>query len=212
MQRKETTKLFRGKYQHKVVLVCAGASVFRGADIDSVISKLDKVDLTANNNNRRYRVVYIRFPEELKYAYDLAFALKKVSDLVEIRVESPWISIYTNDESIVDTLINLDKNNVKYVSSPAKGTNLSVGTVIMSKCEHDYRITLGKTYHENSSFVVWAESQADKVRLTKRCRRSLLDPKSSGGTYFYLTGDNVLLMAKVHLGSTIAKVERITKK
>lgn len=209
---KETTKLFMGKYQHKIVLVCAGASVFRGSDMDVAISKLDKVDLTADNVNHKYRVAYIRTKEELKYAYDLANALKQVTDHVEVRVESPWVSVYTNDDKIIDALVKLDENSVKYVSSPAKGTTLDVGTVIMSKRDYEYKVTLGRTLSENSSFVDWAEAHAGKVLLTKSCKRDMLKPHSWGGSHFYLTGDNVLLMARLHLGSSILKVEKITKK
>ena len=201
-----------GKYQHKVVLVCAGASVFRGSDMDAAISKLDKVDLDANNTAYRYRVVYIKTKEELEYAYSLANTLKQVNDRVEVRVESPWVSVYTNDDKIIDTLIKLDESSVKYVSSPAKGTQLSAGTVVMSKRDYEYKITLGRTLCENSSFVNWAEAHAGKVLLTKSCKRDMLKSSSWGGSHFYLTGDNVLLMARLHLGSSITKVEKITKK
>ena len=180
--------------------------------MDVAISKLDKVDLTANNVNQKYRVAYIRTKEELKYAYDLAFALKRMGDLVEVRVESPWVTVYTNDKKVVNTLVKLDENNVKYVSSPAKGVTLSAGIVVMSKRDYEYKVTMGSTLSENSSFVDWAEAHAGKVLLTKSCKRDMLKPKSYGGSHFYLTGDNVLLVAKMHLGSTIAKVERITKK
>jgi hypothetical protein len=101
---------------------------------------------------------------------------------------------------------------VKYVSSPAKGVTLTAGTVLMSKRDYEYKVTMGRTLSENSSFVDWAEAHANKVLLTKSCKRDMLKPHSWGGSHFFLTGDNVLLMAKMHLGSTIAKVERITKK
>jgi hypothetical protein len=35
--------------------------------------------------------------------------------------------------------------------------------------------------------------------------------RSWGGTHFYITGDNNLLMAKMHLAGAISKVERIIK-
>jgi hypothetical protein len=64
---------------------------------------------------------------------------------------------------------------------------------------------------EQSAFVEWAESQAGKVLLTKSCKRDLLNESSWGGNHLYITGDNVLLMAKMHLGSIIAKIEHITR-
>jgi hypothetical protein len=67
---------------------------------------------------------------------------------------------------------------------------------------------MGATKQDYSSFVEWAENHP-KVKLTKSCRRDLIRGKSWGGTHFYVTGDNNLLMTKMHLGGTISKVQRI---
>jgi hypothetical protein len=80
----------------------------------------------------------------------------------------------------------------------------------MSKVNFDYKVTLGKTNQECSAFVQWAENNA-KLKLTKSCKTELSKNKSWGGTFFYITGDNNLLMAKMHLGGSINKVERIIK-
>jgi hypothetical protein len=58
--------------------------------------------------------------------------------------------------------------------------------------------------------VAWAGTNS-KLKLTKSCAKALLKPRSWGGSYFYITGDNNLLMAKMHLGGCISKVERIIK-
>ena len=210
MLHKTTTKLFSGKYQHKIVLVCAGASVFRSGDMDATIAKLDKVDVIANRMDH-YRTTKIGTKEDLAYAYQLAGTIKRLGNDCNIRVESPWISIYTNNELVIDTLVKLDESRVKYISSPLVGTTLTVGTIIMSKRNFDYKITLGRTRSENSAFVQWAESQTGKMHLTKSCKRQLLQNSTWGGSHFYITGDNVLLMAKMHLGGAISKIERITR-
>jgi hypothetical protein len=181
--------------------------------MDVVIDKLDKVNLA--NNNAAYqhrRNNKIRTSEELTYALQLASTLKRIHDYVEIRVESPWVSIYTNDLRIVDTLVKLDETKVKYVSSPAVGTTLEEGMIIISNRDYDYRVTVGKTMQEHTAFVEWADANSDKTRLTKSCRKDLLNDSSWGGSYFYITGDNALLMAKMLLGSVISKVETITRK
>jgi hypothetical protein len=126
----------------------------------------------------------------------------------DIRVETPWVSIYTNNINDINYLIKLDEDNVKYVSSP--DSSLEVGTIVMPKMPFDYRITLGKTTKSHSEFIEWA-SAMNKLRLTKSCIRALERPRSWGGTHFYVKGDNVLLMAKMHLGGSISKIERIVK-
>jgi hypothetical protein len=157
---------------------------------------------------RSYRTK-IRTQEELDYAFQLHNALSKMSG-IDVRVESPWISIYANDEGQINLLASLNTNNVKYVSAPPKDTSLISGTVIMPKIDYDFRITLGKTSSEHSAFLEWADSTG-KVRITKSCRQALTRSRSWGGTHFYLSGEKMLLVAKMHLGGSIAKIERIIK-
>lgn len=210
MQYKTTTRLFKGTYQYKVVLVCAGASVFRNGDIESAIQNLKRVVIDKKQALYIPNTVRIKTQEDLDYALKLAHTLMYMED-IEIRVESPWISIYTNTLKNVNALTKLDEDHIKYVSVPPKDTTLVENTVIMPKMNYDYRVTLGKTSHENSAFVEWAESNP-KLKLTKGCKTELQRPKSWGGTHFYVLGDNNLLMAKMHLASSIAKIERIVKK
>lgn len=80
----------------------------------------------------------------------------------------------------------------------------------MPKINFDYKVTIGKTIQEHSAFIQWAEGNA-KLKLTKSVKKELSKHRSWGGAYFYLTGDNNLLMAKMHLGGSINKVERIIK-
>ena len=213
---KTTNRLFRGIYQYKVVLVVPGAALFRSGDMDSTKEHLDKInisDATSKNTNQTpYYVTWkagIKTQEDLDYAYKLHDQIKKLNNF-DIRVESPFISIYSNSEKDINTLAKIDESKVKYISRPPINTTLASSTIVMPKMNYDYRITLGKTTHEHTSFITWAESN-QKVKLTKSCIRDLTKDRSWGGTHFYITGDNNLLLAKMHLGSAINKVERIVK-
>lgn len=208
MQFKTTTKLFRGIYQYKIVLVCSGAQWFRCGDMTTTLEHLKKVNLESPKANT-WRNIHIKTQEDLDYAFKLQSALSKMSD-IDVRVESPWISIYTNNKKHITTLTNLDKNQVKYVSAPPSNSTLASNTIIMPKMNYDFRITLGKTSHEHSAFIAWAESNS-KVKLTKSCKLDLLKDRTWGGKHLYVTGDNNLLMVKMQLGDSIAKIERIIK-
>jgi len=212
MQYKITRKLFGGIYQYKIVLTCAGSSLFRHADLDSVYKSLSEITLSNQPRQSQfgtYRTAGISTQDELTYALQLHKALSKMSD-IDIRVESPWLSIYSNKLADINALAKIDKHQVKYISKPPDNTTLDAGTVIMPKMNYDFRITLGKTTQEHSAFIQWAEANK-KLKLTKSCIKDLLKPRSWGGTHFYITGDNNLLMAKMHLGGSISKVERIVK-
>lgn len=206
MQFKTTKKLFEGIYQYKIVLTCAGSSLFRAGQIDSALTELRSISF--ENNKVRYHN-HIKTQDDLDYALALATELSKLKDF-DLRVESPWISIYTNSLTDINKLVSIGRNHVKYISKPPDNTSLDAGTVIMPKMDFDYRITLGKTIQEHSAFISWAESNK-KCKLTKSCIRDLSKTRSWGGTHFYITGDNNLLMARMHLGGSISKVERIIK-
>jgi hypothetical protein len=195
---KTTTKLFHGIYQYKIVLVSSYASNFRSGDWDKCLEQIEK-SLNISPKN----------VEEKKYATDLQALLSRLSGL-EIRVESPWISLYSNNKTDIDNIAKIDKSRVKYISQPADTVSLDAGTVLMPKMNYDYRVTLGKTTQPNYPFIEWAENST-KCKLTKSCIRDLTKTRSWGGTHFYITGDNNLLLAKMHLGGSISKVERIIK-
>jgi len=163
----------------------------------AAIATLKKVEFTKNKDDTGYG---IKLATELMH-----------ESAIDVRVESPWISIYTNNQSLIKKLVKINPDHVKYVCEPETGANLQEGTIIMPKMDYDYRVTLGKTVQEHSAFIAWADTNK-KCKLTKSCIRELQRPRSWGGTHFYITGDNNLLLAKMHLGGSISKVERIVKK
>jgi hypothetical protein len=176
----------------------------------ATLEHLQQINLAQNEKTYpNWRNYYIKTQDDLDYALALQHTLSKQTD-IDIRVESPWITVYTNSKKHIDALAKIDKERVKYISEPAAKTTLEQNTIIMPKMDYDYRITLGKTIQEHSSFVEWAETNP-KLKITKSAKVDLLKPRSWGGKHFYLTGDNNLLLAKMHLGSSIAKIERIVK-
>ena len=205
MLTKITNRLFNNKYQYKVVLVCGGASYFRDRDFDQIRQRLAGF----NFEERYYKNAGIKNQEELDWTLKLLVTLQNLKDY-SVRVEQPFVSIYTNTKKDVDKLIKLEPGKVKYISIPPSNSTLLENTIISTKIDFDYRITLGKTTREHSAFVDWASSNK-KLRLTKSCIKELHKARSWGGTYFYITGDNNLLMARMHLGEAINRVDRIVK-
>jgi hypothetical protein len=203
---KETKSLFLKKYQYKIVLVCPAASSFRGGDFETALKELK----TYNLGGKIYG-----WQNRIKNQLDLEFSIALCSDLkilqgIELRVESPFVSIYTNNLKDVNSLERKYSDNIKYISKPSKPGTLEEGTIVMPKMNYDFKVTLSATKTEYSAFISWAESNS-KIRITKSCKRDLTKSRSWGGTHFYVTGDNNLLMAKMHLGGCIAKIQRIVK-
>ena len=207
MKVKETRSLFLGKYQYKVVLVCPAATLLRGGDIDGAIKELAK--FTWGDRNTWQWQSRLKSPDDIDYCKALCLDLKKLQDFV-VRIESPTVNIYTNNLKDVNLLTKKYQDHIKYISKPSEDTVLTEGTVVMTKMDFDFRVTMGATRQEYTSFIDWAENNA-KIKLTKSCKRDLTRSRSWGGTHFYVTGENNLLLVKMHLGSTLSKVERIIK-
>jgi len=203
---KTTSKLFRGIYQYKIVLVCPNAHFFRNSDWQQCLHLLQKSSISPGV---RQGSLSFKSVEDKDYALALYEVLSVLVDL-NVRIENPWITVYTNNKSHLDDLTKLDKTRVKYICLPPVNVSLSSDTVIMPKMNYDFQVTLGKTTQEHSAFISWAASN-QKLKLTKSCIAALTRNRSWGGTHFYVTGDNNLLMSKMHLGGSISKVSRIIK-
>lgn len=205
---KTTNKLFNGKYQYKIVLIVPGASMFRSGKMDVTFRLLNDVDLTKSAYTATFYRANIKTPDDLDYCFRVCKAISKLED-IHVRVESPWVAVYTNSKKDVDKLVKLDESRVKYISAPA--ATLEEGTIILPKVDFEFKVTLGRNKTELSAFINWAETNS-KVKLTKGCIKHLTDPSGSwGGSYFYITGDKNLLVAKMHLGGIINKIERVLK-
>jgi hypothetical protein len=192
------------------VLAVPGAQYFRSNRLDYTLDQLKRIDIrTGTMTGGYYASSSIKTNDDLKYAFKLHEFLSSITDYT-LRVESPWISFYTSNKQDADKLVKFSSKQVKYICKPNLNTGLTANTVILPKINYEFRVILGKTTQEHSSFIKWAEGNA-KVKLTKSCIRDLSKARSWGGTYFYITGNNNLLLAKMHLGGSISKVEQIIK-
>ena len=210
MLQKVTKSLFKGKYQYKIVLVTPLASLFRNCDMDATFELLTKAhdSFTLQDPARpviSYKKVNVKTEEDFNYAFALQKQIKKMLDF-DLRVENPWISLYTNSKKDIDAITKIDSSKIKYVCAP--DSIIEPGTIIMPKVPYDYRLTIGKTTQSYTAFIEWAEV-TKKVRLTKSCKKMLISNRSWGGAYMYIKGDNALLMAKMHLGGAVGKIERV---
>jgi hypothetical protein len=191
------------KYGHKAVLVVPGAQWFRGNHLDVVEEKLKSANVNQNFTSK------IRTPADLEYSKKVCTAIQSMSDY-DIRVETPFISVYTNNPQDIDKLSNIDTERVKYISKPPAG-GISKNTVIMEQEGWDYKITLGRTKQSYQEFVEWAENGKGLVKLTGGSKQALLRSYHWGGTHFYVKNDKALTMIRVFLGSSISRVDQVVK-
>jgi len=202
---KYTTRLFFKKYKYKIVIVSKGAGWFRGNDLENV-----KQQLSDNGSKIKFSIPLT--DTEKTFVLKLYTTLTKCIDY-DLRIEHPLISFYSNSATDVEKLAKLDPNTVKYVSFPEHGSEdkLDAQKVLVKNLDYGYRITMGRTRQEFTSFVKWCEGKSEKVKLPKRASKDLCKPHSWGGYYFYVRDDKTLTMVKMFLGGHIQLVESVTK-
>ena len=206
IQTKQTTKRFNNKYKYKIVLVSKAASWFRGCDFETVAKGLQE---QSNPDAGPWQVKLNPF--EQTYTLSLLINLKKFKDY-ELRIESPFISFYTNTETDIEKLAKIDPDRVKYVCLPVQGTEdiLDQGSVIVKNLDFAYKVTMGRTRQDFSEFVKWCEGK-DKIRMPKRAKADLSKSKCWGGSHFYVKDDKTLTMVKMFVGGFIHSVESVIK-
>ncbi len=206
IQTKQTIRLFNGKYKYKIVLLSKAASWFRGGDIENV--KKNLANVSSSNS------VWVKklTADDMLYVTRLITALQPMENFL-IRVESPYINFYSNNDRDVEKLAKIDSQNVKYVCLPEPGseTLLDDKKVLVKNLDYAYKITMGRTRQNHSNFVNWCIGKEDRVRLTKSASRYLSKNSSWGGYYFYVKDDKTLTMVKMFLGEGINLVESVVK-
>lgn len=186
---KETTKLFHRKYQYRIVLVCTGVGIFRGNNLDLIWAKLQNYEA---NDDRTY-------------LHKLYKCLESFSSEYALRVETPWLSIYTNNTELLQELRDIDLQKVKYIYRP---TVPIIDGEIVSTLPYDYKVTIVKQKQvDYSTFINWANA-SENFRLTNSCKQET-SRYHSIPSYFYVKGEKNLTMAKIHLGNSIHRIEKV---
>ena len=178
--------------------------------LDVVLEELELIKATGkirsflvNRNIRNEK-------KELQYVRQLHKTLTNASNFL-IRIEHPLMSIYTNNESLVEEISNLDPDSIKYICLPEKNKSslLVEGVVLVKNIDYGFKVHLGPSGN-NESFVKWCKEN-DKIKLSKRAERNLLLQKSFGGYYFYVKDEKTLTMVKMFIGASIHKIEKVIK-
>jgi uridine kinase len=197
---KKLNKLYLGKYQHKIVLVCKGAFYLRGNDLNKVYRNL----LSVNTKQYDY---YQPNAFDLNYLFEVVDCLQTIDDF-KIRIENPYISIYTTNKKAINRIKKIDKSKVRTIYELPK--DIQSGEVL-STLPYDYKVYIKNNRKPNDGFINWTQDNKN-IRLTKTTKLFLSEQTVwPAEGYFYITGDKNLTMAKIHLGNVIKKIEKIVR-
>lgn len=199
---KPTTKLFNDTYKYKVVVVTALAHWFKKEFILNFTKKLKELTETSSS-------LWIQLKKEggSAYAESVYDVLTSITNY-NVRVEHPYLHIYTNNLSDIQTIVDLNESRVKFVFLPENEDLLSAGVVFSKRINFQYKITLGQSAQSYDSFVKWCKDNP-KIRITKKTEKNLLRARSYDPGYFYVKDDKSMTMVKMFVGAIIRKVETI---
>ncbi len=211
MKLKKTSKLFFDKYALKVAVNTILANTFRDNRLDNVESTIALYDERFRNSKTAY-VPHHLWAGRRVNKFDLAVLkvvykhLKTAKDYT-LRIESSCINIYSNDETLIDTISKEAEHFVYYVSKPATTEikdyllNNKFKIIANGKPEYQFKVTVNPLRDEVDGFIDWAKQMPDKIKL-------LSPPKWTEG-YFYAVDQKVVTLCRLFLGSKIRRVDEM---
>jgi hypothetical protein len=200
---KHSTRLFQGKYKYKIVFTSGVAGWFRGNSVGNIRQSYERKDSYYHNKTAN--------PIELTHALKMSDVLETMEDW-NARVETPFVSIYLNNERDLESIVKNCKDRVKYVEIPDPKSQdlLTQGFVLVKKLDFKFRVSLGISNQNHCDFVHWCENNP-KIRMPKRAKRDLTRDGNTGGGFFYVKDEKSLTMVKMFLGRTITRVETVVQ-
>jgi hypothetical protein len=206
IQVKRTKKLFDNTYKYKAAVLCIFAGYFRGNNIQFAQQKLRDVKKSGILPVWAKKAT----SDDIDFALGLCKTLSKLQDY-SIRIENPVVSFYTNSDNDLKTVTDLNPDSVKYVSIPEVQQTMEKDTIYVKKLDYGFKVTMGRTKQSQNNFLQWCQTNANKIRMPKRCEDDLSRNHSWGGGHFYVKDDKALTMVKMFLGTSIARVDRVVK-
>jgi hypothetical protein len=209
MYSKKTKKLFFDRYLYKVAVRTPLALHFRGNDLESTRRKIDAIRNKMAHHNETETYVGHSW-NRTKVSLDTVnrnlatiVLLESHPDCV-IRVENTTLSVYSNEESIIDTMADIYKWEVYEVSRPENDkikdfllTNPK--TILREEFSHKYKVTVNPL-DDSSAFKQWAKN-LPKIKVMRNDYHL--------GGYFYVADLKTLSMCRLFLSDKIRRVDEL---
>lgn len=142
----------------------------------------------------------------------------KYKDIVKMRVEEPTLSIYTNDQNILEQIISGDQTQrLKEIWLPQDDQTralLNQQVIFVKKPpKYQYRIylKLGKVdYTSRQQIAKYLCNLDNQVEMIKSCDEALNHPKAyNQSTYFYCNDENIIFMIQILNPNAISGIYKL---
>lgn len=186
---------FYNKWLYKVTVKVKAPYIFRNRSIDEIIA-------------------YGKASQDQR---DLALFLNSISkDDFQIRIESPYVDIYLNSDSIVTQLCDLFDSKIKHVFNPHPDLSLNTDSkkIIANKLPYDrygYKVFLKpfklKDQGEKENYLQWIKSQFPRIRISPSTEEWFRNTSWNWDRrYVYIEDEKTLLLAKMKRSEVMGSV------
>lgn len=204
---KQTSKLYFDKYVNKISVTTVLASEFRSKSLvraESQINAIAGLIEKTPDGRMKLKSWYSKYATvaDIIHVTKIINLLRKELDYC-LRVESDVLSIYTNDDALIERIYQLGsiRDVCKPVDDKVRAFLLAnPNSIISKKYTHKYRVTVNPLRDASDSFHSWAEN-IPSIKLLKRTYRS--------DGYFYAANEKTLGMCKIFLGNKIRRVDEM---
>jgi hypothetical protein len=193
---KPTKKLFYGKWLYKVSYALPGASFVRHKAFDDLEEKI--------NNIKSLSHYHKKVSDNRKELLTLTGFLKTLtSDSYDMRTETDIIDVYTNQETIFNTLVNTLSNNIRYAQKPDDPTGQALSdkkTILVKKYPQGrfkMRVYLKPHKMEDSDeklrYLSWIKGMSG-ISISEAVERWFYDTKWNWDRRYVLVDDDKTLL------------------
>lgn len=223
-QKIDTKKLFYKRWLYKIVVTCGGINHLHRRGMEYVANIIPQSSMW-NGKSHYTKTVSDHKVNLLEIGAFLETALKDKQ--YQIRAESSNAAIFTNDETLVNTIANGLPSYVTEIHKPknldeAKFLQSNKSKIICEMLPHDkYRY---KIYFKNGhapseqarhSFLSWSDKFDDGRILVPEGTRKILNDERHPyfyGQYFYAKDSKMASMALMIMGDYLNKTEEFVLK
>lgn len=213
MLNKNTKKLFFDQFVYKISFSSSIAGNFRKKDLETIKNDVDFYIKEARKNNSdiiemkvyyNYRTITVH---ELQNTLEILNVLKTENNHLR-RIEGKVVSVYTNNETLINAIREVTKDSCKLIVKPVnnkiKDYLLNSRKKIITKTyTHKYKVTVNPLKEKAINFKTWA-SNIPKIKLV------------TGSSYknegvFYVSDLKILNMCRLFLGDRIRRIDELVK-
>ena len=212
-----TRKKFYNQYLYKIEIYAPACrlAVDERESVEYMLARR-KIWSTRSSNQFQSEMSNSGNQGQLEY---LRYIKKVYKDVIKVRVEEPYISFYSNDESVLYDIARQDPLRRVYSICGPKNDQaekvLEKGEIIASKhAKYQYKILLRYAkvpINTKIQILDYLDSLGDVVKITPSCRRFLASQHAYWSSYFYCNDPSLVTFISLISPDIISGIYTITK-